>query len=188
MVDFSRFLPLSNRPSGDESGVTSDRSEAIAAVIEEAARLVAAAPADADDALATRFARSAGVSATPEDDVDARGLAELAHEVRRGRRQRTAALARAVRALLVLADETGGTPRIADLTLGTVALYAATTASFDRRAVVAGHALRATDMDWQFGRGPVLEAPGLEIVRFLLGLSDVAPKPAAGDDRPGQGA
>ena len=60
----------------------------------------------------------------------------------------------------------------------------ATSAPLERRAVVAGHAIRATDADWEFGRGPVLEGTQLEIVRFLLGLSDVAPhRPIAQADR-----
>ena len=104
-------------------------------------------------------------------------LPALAAAVRSGKRRRTGTLVQAVRALLVLADELARAPRIADLTLGIVALYLATSAPLERRAVVAGHAIRATDADWQFGRGPVLEGTALEIVRFLIGLSDTPPQP-----------
>ena len=69
------------------------------------------------------------------------------------------------------------------LTLGVVALYMATSAPLERRAVVAGHAIRATDADWQFGRGPVLEGTAMAIVRFLVGLSDVPPQPAREERR-----
>ena len=104
----------------------------------------------------------------------------LATAIRSGKRRRTAAMVRVLRALLVLADAVGQPPRVPDLTLGAAALYLATTAPLERRAVVAGHALRATDADWEFGRGPVLEGTALEIVRFLSGLSDVAPQRPAG--------
>jgi hypothetical protein len=181
-VDFARFLPLSNRPHDDESGVTSDRRAAIAAVVEDAARLAAAAAPDRADSLAAEFARSARLADAGAAEFGAIDLPRLASAVRGGKRRRTGALVHAVRALLELADELGRQPRLDDITLGTVALYMATSAPLERRAVVAGHAIRATDADWGFGRGPMLEGSQLEIVRFLLGLSDVAPQPAKGDD------
>ena len=175
MVDFARFLPLSNRPHDDEGAVTSDRRAAVADIVEEAARLTASAASDRSDALAMQFARDSRLGGEARQDFVVGDLLDLASEVRTGKRRRTSTLVHAVRALLVLADALERTPTIADLTLGTVALYMATSAPLERRAVVAGHALRATDAEWEFGRGPVLEGTQLEIVRFLLGLSDVAP-------------
>ena len=43
--------------------------------------------------------------------------------------------------------------------------------------VVAGHTIRATDADWAFGNGPVLEGTSLQIVGFLLGVTDDPPRP-----------
>ena len=44
--------------------------------------------------------------------------------------------------------------------------------------MISGHALRATDADWQFGRGPVLEATASELLEFLGGRSLIAPRPS----------
>ena len=180
-MDFARFLPLSNRPHDDESAVTSDRRAAIAAVVEDAARLTASASPDRADALAAEFARAARLADAGGAEFGAIDLPRLAASVREGKRRRTGALVHAVRALLLLGDDLSRKPRIADLTLGTVALYMATSAPLERRAVVAGHAIRATDAEWGFGRGPMLEGSQIEIVRFLLGLSDVAPRPVTSD-------
>jgi predicted amidohydrolase len=177
-MDFARFLPLSNRPADDESAVTSDRRNATADVVDEAARLTALAGPQRADQLAAEFARAARLADAGAAEFGAADLPELATAVRSGSRRRTSALVHAVRALLVLADELNDVPRVADLTLGVVALYMATSAPLERRAVVAGHAIRATDADWQFGRGPVLEGTAMAIVRFLVGLSDVPPQPA----------
>ena len=83
----------------------------------------------------------------------------------------------AVRAVLVLGDALGLEPRLSAVTLGAVALYGTSSATFDRRAVVRGHTLRATDAEWSLGHGPVLQGTAMGIVRFLLGLSDEAPRP-----------
>ena len=177
-MDFARFLPLSNRPADDESAVTSDRRNAIAEVVDDAARLTALAGRQRADQLAAEFARAARLADAGASEFGAADLPELATAVRSGSRRRTSALVHAVRAVLVLADELNDVPRVADLTLGVVALYLATSAPLERRAVVAGHAIHATDADWQFGRGPVLEGTAMAIVRFLVGLSDVPPQPA----------
>ncbi|WP_139230936.1 hypothetical protein [Microbacterium sp. cf046] len=175
---------MSNRPRDDESAVTSDRRLATAAVIDEAARLTAAAGSERADRLAADFVRDARLGTEIGSEFVVADLMDLASAVRTGKRRRTSALVHATRAVIVLADRLGEAPRLADLTLGAVALYMATSAPLERRAVVAGHAIRATDADWEFGRGPVLEGPQLEIVRFLLGLSDLAPGPARGEARP----
>ncbi|WP_243074449.1 hypothetical protein [Microbacterium sp. SS28] len=173
MPDFARFLPLSNRPKADEDAVTSDRRRPLAAVVAEAARLLDAA----ESTDAASFVRAAGLSDLGAID-DSVNLYAAAATIATGRKRSTKALARAVRALLLLARELGAEPRIDPMTLGIVALYGATSASLERRAVIQGHALKATDADWEFGRGPVLEGTALEIAGFLLAVTDVAPQPA----------
>ncbi len=42
-----------------------------------------------------------------------------------------------------------------------------------------GHTVRATDADWAFGTGPVLEGTGRAIAAFLLGVTDTPPRPPA---------
>ena len=174
MSDLSRFLPFSNRPRGDESGVTSDRRLPLAAVVEEAARLLDTAPDRAG--RASDFARAARVTDASTSVASPADLRAVAATIASGRRQSTKTLAHAVRALLQLGDHLGAEPRIDATTLGIVSLYGATSAPLERRAVVGGHALRATDADWEFGRGPVLEGTALEIARFVLGVSDVPPR------------
>ncbi len=94
--------------------------------------------------------------------------------------RRTRELSRALRALLLLAGSRGDvTPDVDPLTSGAVALYAATSGPFDRRAVLKGHTVRATDSDWSFGSGPVLEGPSLSIAAFVLGVSDHPPGPVS---------
>lgn len=175
-LNIARFLPLSNRPHDDESAVSGDWRVALAEIVDEAARLSGeAASADASRVEA-RFLRRARLSTGPKRPA-ARDLRALAVALRSGKRAHVRDLAHAMRALLQLADERAVTAEIPDATLGAVALYAATTADFERRAVVSGHTVRASDAEWEFGRGPVLEETGQQIVRFLLGLSDTPPRP-----------
>ena len=173
-------LPLSNRPREDESAVTSNRRVAMAGVIEEAARLLAAAPIDdvARAALVEAFLSDARVAADAARSPglgSVSGLTELAAAIRSGRRRNVRALAHSVRALLKLADAVALEPRLPASTSGAVALFAATATPLERRAVVAGHTIRATDADWAFGWGPVLEGTALQILGFLLGTSEVPP-------------
>ncbi|MEV7694142.1 hypothetical protein AB0N73_12540 [Microbacterium sp. NPDC089189] len=177
MADVARHLPLSNRPRGDESAVDADRRQALAAVLDEAARLLDAATPDhaVHCSRARRFLVEAGLGTgaaggSPDD------LVRLAETVRTGRRRSIRLLTRAVRALLVLGDSLSETPRLDPAVSGSVALYAATTAPFDRRAALRGHAVRASDEGWEFGLGPVLEATGRTILRFVLALDDEPPR------------
>lgn len=169
-MDLSRHLPLSNRPRDDESGVTSDERPTIALLVERAAAVVDG-QADADG-LAQRFASDAGLGAL----ASVGDLRTLAEAVRTGRRRRGRHLVDAARALLRLADTAGADAAIPPAVLGRVSLHASATASFDRRAALSGSTVRASDAEWEFGRGPIVEGTALEITRFLLGLSDTAPK------------
>lgn len=171
-MDVSRYLPLSQRTRDDESKVNSDERSSIAELIESAAALVAAEPNRAE--LSAVFAADAGLGSLGSTG----DLAALASAVRAGKRRRAREVSNTTRALLSLADAVHREPTISPETLGRVSLYASTKASFDRRAALSGSTVRASDAGWEFGRGPVLEGTALGITRFLLGLSDAAPKPA----------
>ena len=178
-MDFSKYLPLSQRQPGNEENVTGDRRAEIAAVVREAHRLTMSTPEGERDARARTFAANAGLHlpAPPADSADA--LPELADAIETGDRRRIAELERVVEAALRLADAVGQHAEIALLTLGAVAMFASTTASFDRRAAISGHTVVAVDGDWRLGQGPELHGTAEGIVRFLTGLSDVPPRPPA---------
>lgn len=164
MADLSRHLPLSNRPRGDESGVTGDRRHQLAEVVRQAHLLSAGAP----DAV-EGFLREARL----DGELPGMALPEIADALDAGARRGIRPLTEAVAALLRLAG-----PRevaLDPLTSGAVALYAVTRTPRDRRAVVGTNTLRATDAGWEFGHGPVRAASARQILDFLLGLGDVPP-------------
>ena len=185
MSDFARFLPLSGGPRGAETGVSNDRRGALADIVDRASGIIATDAADAagrgpllpaflDHAdLRDEFAALA-VASTPA------GLTRLGETIRTGRRRRARALASGARALLLLARSADTDPGLDATTAGIVALRLAGSAPFDRRAVVKGRTVRATDADWSFGRGPVLEGTATGIAAFLLGVSDDPPRPLTG--------
>ena len=164
MSDLSRHLPLSNRPRGDESGVSGDWREAVAHVVDLASTL---AGDDAD--AARRFLAAAALS----EEYPTASLPHVASAIRVGRRRRIRALVDATRALLALA---GTRPvELPPTVSGAVALYASTRMPFERRAALRGTSVRATDAEWSFGRGPVREATAREILDFVLALGDTPP-------------
>lgn len=61
---------------------------------------------------------------------------------------------------------------------GAVALRRALEAPTEIKAVVRGRTLAATDAGWSFGHGPELQGTAAEILLFLYGRSDTAPRPA----------
>ncbi|UIN31649.1 hypothetical protein [Microbacterium binotii] len=178
MADFLGRLPLSNRERRDESAVSGDRRAAIADALDEAARLLAESASDDAEhcARARRFLEEAGLG-TGAAGGNPDELRALAVAVRQGRKRSIRMLTRVVRALLVLGDALAVAPRVDAGVTGAVALYAATTAPFDRRAALRGHTVRASDEEWEFGRGPVITDTGRAILRFVLALDDVAPRP-----------
>ncbi|GAA1806767.1 hypothetical protein [Agromyces neolithicus] len=202
MADFMHELPLSWRPRRDESDVTGDWRDAVAEVIDVAATQLDAAEVGAAtrEWLATDFLRAASsrrlmfakADAEPVADTEPEaGAAADAPPASPADRLRAAAvtahtartvpvrvLSRAVAAYLTLAREIGATPTLAPRTSGAVALYLAAKAPTPIRAVISGHTLRAPDADWDFGRGPVLEADAVPMLEFLLGRSVTAPRPA----------
>lgn len=163
MADLSRHLPLSHRPHTDESSVTGDWRHALADVVAAAAHLTG------DPDQLRGFLVDAKLAAEFPDASPA----DVAAAIRSGRRRRIAELADATRALLRLAGD-----RVVALdptTSGAVALYGATRAPFDRRAVLTGSTVHATDADWSFGRGPLREATARQILVFVLELGDEPP-------------
>ncbi|MCS0498860.1 hypothetical protein [Protaetiibacter mangrovi] len=161
MSDLWRELPLFGRPRVDESGVPDGWEGDVAAVREAAAAALARHP---DEAAAAAF-EAALRPAPPRRDG-------------RPRRVKLAELDRAVYAYLDLCTRLGAPPAVPERAGGAVALARATTAPTEIRAVVSGHALRATDADWSFGRGPVLEDTAAALLEFLGGRSLRAPHPA----------
>ena len=208
MADFLHDLPLSWRPRRDESDVTGDWRDAVAEVIDVAATQLDAAEVGetTGEWLATDFLRAASsrrlmfadteADSVPDIDTDsvsgpepdgatggpaaspADRLRAAAILARSGRAVPVRVLSRAVAAYLTLAREIGATPMLAPRTSGAVALYLAAKAPTPIRAVIGGHSLRARDADWDFGRGPVLEADAVPMLEFLLGRSDTPPRPA----------
>lgn len=174
MAGFSRFLPLSQREPGDESDVSSNRRGLVADVIDRAAAILP----DAGGAERARaFLDEAGLDDVAlAGDTPASALLAASDAVRSGPRRRNRVLARAVRALLTLAAETGAEPGLDPMIAGAAAFYAAGTATADRRAAIAGHTVRAADAEWSFGHGPVLTADSIAIAAFLLGVSDEPPR------------
>lgn len=199
MADFMRYLPLSQGDHGRESDVSSDWRDAAADVIDRAAVTLEAAELDeeAGARLAERFLESVstrrhpapgqaaapdtGAGASEQPAAGARTPADrlraFAVAIRLGRPVRVGLLSRAVAAHLQLAREVGAAPVLPERTSGAVALYLAAKAPTPIRAVISGHTLRASDAEWEFGHGPVLEQPAIPMLEFLLGRSLEAPRP-----------
>lgn len=163
MSDVARFLPLSHRSPDDVA--TPDRRAQIATLLALAAPVLDAASGERRRA----FLEEAGLS----HDDDRASLGELADEIAKGRRRSIRELTAVARAYLGLPDDR---PPLPFDIAGAVALAASTKAPFARRAAIAGHTVRATDAGWTFGRGPEISASADEIVAFLTGVSDTAPR------------
>lgn len=179
VADFARYLPLSQRGHDDETSVTSDWRSTIVEVIASAQQLIDRRGDAARGAVSAReFLRDAAIQTPPGVGENSAELLESAASVVRNARRRSVRhLAKAVRGYLRLARDLGATPRLSEATSGAVALYGVLSAPLPRRAVVAGHTLRATDAGWEFGRGPVLEGEAIAIVSFLLGVAEIPPQP-----------
>ncbi|SFR70163.1 TIGR03083 family protein [Agromyces sp. CF514] len=88
------------------------------------------------------------------------------------------ALAEAVIAALDVSASLGVAITVPERACGAVALRRALEAPTEIKAVTRGRTLAATDADWSFGHGPVLQGTSAEILLFLYGRSDTAPSPA----------
>jgi len=192
MSDVSRYLPLSQRPKRDESGVSGDWSAAYAAVLRAIAGQVRGSAGTTHDAglravagplvwrlTTTRLGRaSAGLSKRGASSGAERPAPELAAELEAvavdARQTRIAELSAAVVAALDTAEVTGVAVAVDPTALGAVAIARALSAPLPIRAVLGGTTLVALDGEWQVGRGrSVVRAPGAQIVSFLFGRSGV---------------
>ncbi|MGR2753739.1 hypothetical protein [Agromyces arachidis] len=93
----------------------------------------------------------------------------------------------AVVAALLIGDAINVAVPISARASGAVALRRAAAAPTEIRAVISGHRLRATDAGWEFGHGTPLVDTAAGLLRFLLGIGDVAPHPPRDDEAPGAG-
>jgi len=203
MSDLPKYLPLSQRPRRDESGVSSDWSERVSAVLTSLAALVDDLTPDAQAGVHDDLARLVWLLragrrerfvarvrklrplAGDTDLVGAlRGLAALP------RRRPIGDLAAAVVTALDVADTAQTTVDVDPVTLGAVAVARALSAPLPIRTVLSGVTLVAADADWAVGRGPETRAVGAQIVRFLYGRAGIpTAMPEPGDDeveRPGE--
>ena len=162
MSDLWRELPLFGRPRVDESGVDESWDADLAAVRAAARTALERHP---DTAASDAFEAALPAPRTRRDGSP--------------RRVRLAELDRAVYAYLDLCARLRVEPGVPPRAAGAVALRRAASAPTEIRAVIAGHSLRATDADWSFGRGPVLEDTAAALLEFLGGRSLRAPRPAS---------
>ncbi|MDX2026560.1 hypothetical protein [Microcella sp.] len=206
MSDLARFLPLSNRDRGDESGTVgawahpaAELLQAMAGVLDAHPALLTAATlrpevtvgADVRDLLTrlgspwyARWARVWGILPTPSASVAALDDAALPSAVRERAQTLAAPSARvSIRDLgLVVAvaldlQATHAAPLTVDpLSSGAVALDLALRARHPQRSLVTARTLVATDGDWRVGRGPELRSTGSAIVLFLAGRAGVPPE------------
>lgn len=155
-------LAIARRASADGSPT---------ALISRFTRLRDAAAAAAGAAAAGAAGVAARDSSADAIDVDAAG----GETVQTG----IGALAEAVIAALDVSASLGVAIAVPERACGAVALRRALEAPTEIKAVTRGRTLAATDADWSFGHGPVLQGTSAEILLFLYGRSDTAPSPAS---------
>jgi hypothetical protein len=186
MSDLPRYLPLSQRPRHDESGVTGDWAPRLAAVLEilaavldgeapavvrdDVARLAWRLRANRRARLGARLRRREPLSLSDDQSAVLRSIA-----ADHGRRRALGDLAAAVVTTLDVADAAGRPVDIDSVTLGAVAVARALSAPLPIRAVLTGVTLVAAEGDWSVGRGPEHRAHGADIVRFLYGRTGLPP-------------
>ena len=189
MSEVSRYLPLSQRPRHDESGVTGDWAPRLAAVLETLAALLdeltpneAAVVHDDVARLAWRLRanRRARLGAKlrrrePLSMSDDQGAVLRAIGAETDRKRPLGDLASAVIATLDVASATQRAVELDPVSLGAVAVARALSAPLPIRAVLGGITLSASDGDWSVGHGPSQSAPGVDIVRFLYGRTGLPP-------------
>ena len=188
MSDLPKYLPLSQRPRRDESAVSSDWSERVAAVLtslavfvegltperrelahDDLARLVWRLRATRQQRLVAKFRRRAPLALTTNLP---RALREVAAEPRK---RAIGDLASAVVTALDVAREAHGSIDIDPVSLGAVAVARALNAPLPIRAVLSSVTLVAIDGDWAVGRDAQRNARGADIVLFLYGRTGLPP-------------
>lgn len=206
MSDWARFLPLSNRDRGDESGAVgawarpaAELLQSVAGVLDAQPSLLTAATlrpevtvgADVRDLLTrlgspwyVRWARAWGALPTPSATTAAISDVALSSALR-GRAQalsepRARVSIRDLGLILAVALDLTATHRASiaadPLVCGAVALDLALRSRLPQRSVVTARTLVATDGDWRVGRGPELRSTGAAIVLFLAGRAGVPPE------------
>ncbi|MBA4247685.1 MAG: hypothetical protein C0444_05260 [Microbacterium sp.] len=206
MSDWARFLPLSNRDRGDESGAVGAWARPAAELLQAVAEALDAQPslltaatlrpevavgADVRDLLTrlgspwyVRWARAWGVLSTPSatiaaiDDV---ALPSALHASAQalaapGARVSIRDLGLVVAVALDLQAMHGAPVRVDPLSCGAVALDLAVRSRHPQRSLVTARTLAASDADWRVGRGPELRSTGAAIVLFLAGRGGVPPE------------
>lgn len=169
---------MSQRPRHDESGVTGDWAQRLAAVLDVLAAMPRAELSSHDDVArlvwrlrANRRARSGARLRRREplslSDDQGAVLRSIAADTER--RRPLGDLAAAVITTLDVASATRRPVELDPVTLGAVGVARALSAPLPIRAVLAGVTLVATDGDWSVGRGPQQQSAGADIVRFLYG-------------------
>ncbi|MFM2353735.1 MAG: hypothetical protein RLZZ608_1141 [Actinomycetota bacterium] len=206
MSDLARFLPLSNRDRGDQSGTVgawarpaAELLHAVAGVLDAQPALLPAASlrpevtvgADVRDLLTrlgspwyVRWARAWGTLPTPSAGVAALTEAELPSAVREravawaapGARVSIRDLGLVVAVVLDLQAMHGAPVTVDPLSCGAVALDLAVRSRHPQRSLVTARTLVASDADWSVGRGPELRSTGAAIVLFLAGRGGVPPE------------
>ncbi|WP_344374890.1 hypothetical protein [Agromyces tropicus] len=142
--------------------------------LDAAERLVRGGEARRLDELERLSGPSAGA-----DALDTRAATVLGRERATG----VAELDDAVVAALLVGGAAGADVPLSARASGAVALRRAAAAPTEIRAVISGHALRATDAGWEFGHGSPLVDTANALLRFLMGIGTVAPHPPRGDER-----
>ncbi|MBM7504367.1 hypothetical protein ACFPER_12830 [Agromyces aurantiacus] len=122
----------------------------------------------------------------PPGPAEAAGSLETRARLVRERDRPTgvAELDDAVVAALLVGDAASVDVPMSPVASGAVALRRAAAAPTEIRAVIAGHALRATDAGWEFGHGSPLVDTAAGLLRFLTGIGTVAPHPPGPGDPP----
>ncbi|MER3389305.1 MAG: hypothetical protein RJQ01_04655 [Microcella sp.] len=205
MTDWSRFLPLSNRPRDADGEVTRNWARPASGLLLSLANLLDARPealrretlrpaVSVDAAVRElltlrrwsgwqRFAARVGAQEMPSAEVAALDPDRLASALREAAMQLSTARARcSVREFgeILVAALDLGTALDVDLGVdpfasGAVALDLAVRAPVPRRSVLTARTLVATDSEWQVGSGPALPATASSIVLFLAGRGGVPP-------------
>jgi len=206
VTDWSRFLPLSNRPRDAGGEVTRNWARPASGLLLSLANLLDHRPetlsretlrpgVTVDAAVRElltlrrwtgwqRLAARAGAQESPSPEVAALDADRLASALREDAMTLSAARARcSVREfgeILVAALDLGSALDV-DLGVdpfasGAVAIDLAVRAPAPRRSVLTARTLVATDSEWQVGTGPALPATASSIVLFLAGRGGVPPR------------
>jgi len=206
VTDWSRFLPLSNRPRGDDGEVTRNWARPASGLLLSLANLLESRPESLTRAtlrpavsvdaavreLLTlrgwsrwqRFVSRLGAHEIPSPEVAAVDADRLAPALREEAMTLSGATARcSVREFgeILVAALDLGTALEVDLGVdpfasGAVAVDLAVRAPTPRRSVLTARTLVAVDSEWQVGTGPALPAPASSIVLFLAGRGGVPPR------------